>query len=158
MQSTEKYLKVYRTKKEELSKKNELWRLRITEEEFLKEIDRLKQYEKNNKESKHLNDYHIERNIDTCIEVMLMNKPTTEEVIAQITSMTKASEEQFVSEATEIQNKLPFIKIPLRSRDARNIYVWIFRKQISIDMLPLKVKDDFIKTKHYETLKNMKKI
>ena len=67
MESNEKYLGKYLLKKMELEQKGELWRLRVTEEEFLSEIQRLREYEIDAKKNGSLNEYHIQRNIDGTI-------------------------------------------------------------------------------------------
>lgn len=158
MKSNEKYLADYFLKKAELEKKGELWRLRVIQEEFLSEIQRLREYEIDAKTKSNLNDYHIQRNIEGTISVMLMDACTLEEAKEQTKILRVESEKRFAEEAPIIRERLKLIETPLKFRDSSNIYRWIFRNQISIDMLPSKVKDEFTKTSHYETLKNMKKI
>lgn len=158
MESNEKYLEKYFLKKTELEQKGEIWRLRVTQEEFLSEIKRLREYEIDAKKYGSLNEYHIQRNIEGTISVMLMDACTLEEMKEQTNRNSEASEKRFAEEAPIVREQLKSIETPLKFRDSANIYRWIFRKQISIDMLPLKVKDEFTKTRHFETLKNMKKI
>lgn len=158
MELNEKYLEEYLLKKAELEKKGELWRLRVTQEEFLSEIQRLRKYEIDMKGNSTLNEYHIQQNIEGTISVMLMDACTLEEVKEQTKRHNEESEKYFAEEAPMIRERLILIKTPLKFRDSANIYRWIFRNQISIDMLPLKVKDEFTKTRHYEALKIMKKI
>jgi hypothetical protein len=158
MESNEKYLEKYFLKKMELEQKGELWRIRVTQAEFLSEIQRLRQYEIDSKQNSTLNEYSIQRNIEGTISVMLMNILTLEEAKEQAKKHSEASEKEFAEEAPMIRERLKSIKTPLSFRDAANIYRWIFRKQISIDMLPVNVKDEFAKTRHYETLKNRKEI
>lgn len=158
MESNEKYLEKYILKKIELEQKGELWRLRVTQEKFLLEIQRLREYEINAKKDSNLNEYHIQRNIEGTISVMLMDAFTLEEAKEQSKRLQEESEKSFAEEAPLIREQLNFIKAPLKFRDSANIYRWIFRNQISIDMLPSKVKDEFTKTRHYETLINMNKI
>jgi len=157
MESDEKYLEEYLLKKAELEAKGELWRLRVTQEEFLKEIQRLRKYEIDAKNST-LNEYHIQRNIEGTISVMLMESCTLEEMKEQAKRINEESEKDFAEEAPMIKERLVLIETPLKFRDSANIYLWISRNQISIDMLPLKVKDEFTKTRHYKRLKDMKKI
>ena len=156
MEPNEKYLEKYLLKKAELEKKGELWRLRVTQAEFLSEIERLKEYEIYSKTNSSLNDYHIQRNIEGTISVMLMDACTLEEAKEQTQRLHDESEKRFAEEAPMIRERLLLIETPLKFRDSANIYRWIFRNQISIDMLPIKVKDEFTKTRHYKTLKNMK--
>jgi hypothetical protein len=158
MESNEKYLEKYFLKKMELEKKGELWRLRVTQVEFLSEIQRLREYEIDAKKNSKLNEYHIQRNIQGTIAVMLMDSFTLEEAKEQTKRQSEASEKEFAEEAPLIRERLKSIKTPLSFRDAANIYRWIFRKQISIDMLPENVKVEFTKTRHYESLKNKKEI
>ena len=157
MESDEKYLEEYLLKKAELEAKDELWRLRVTQEEFLKEIQRLRKYEIDAKNST-LNEYHIQRNIEGTISVMLMDACTLEEMKEQAKRINEESKKYFAEEAPMIRERLILIKTPLRFRDSANIYLWIVRKQISIDMLPLKVKEEFTKTRHNTMLKNVEKI
>lgn len=158
MESDEKYLEEYLLKKAELEAKGELWRLRVTQEEFLKEIQRLRKYEIDTKENCTLNEYHIQRNIEGTISVMLMESCTLEEMKEQAKRINEESEKYFAEEAPMIRELLKLIKTPLKFRDSAKIYRWIFRNQISIDLLPLKVKEEFLKTRHYTMLKNMEKI
>lgn len=158
MESNEKYLEKYLLKKSELEAKGELWRLRVTQEEFLSEIQRLRKYEIDMKRNSALNEYHIQRNIEGTISVMLMDSCTLEEMKEQAKRINEESEKDFAEEAPMIRELLLLIKTPLKFRDSAKIYLWIFRNQISIDMLPLKVKEDFLKTRHYTILKDMGKI
>jgi hypothetical protein len=76
----------------------------------------------------------------------------------QINRNIEESEREFAEEAPMVRERLKSIETPLKFRDSANIYRWIFREQISIDMLPLQVKNEFTKTKHFDTLKKMNKI
>ncbi len=158
MELNEVYFKKYLLKKAELEEKGELWRLRVTQEEFLSEIERLREYEIIAKKDGTLNEYSIQRNIEGTISIMLMDILTFEEAKEQADRIHEASEKQFAEEAPKIIERLKFIETPLKFRDSAKIYRWIFRKQIAIDMLPANVKEEFAKTNHYEMLKNMKKI
>lgn len=158
MESNEKYLEKYLLKKAELEKNGELWRLRVTQEEFLSEIEKLRKFEIERKENNTLNDYQIQQNIEETIFIMLMDSCTFEEMKEQTKRLNEENEKDFAEEAPMIRERLKLIKTPLKFRDSANIYRWIFRNQISIDILSLKVKDEFTKTRHYEILKDMKKI
>lgn len=157
MESDEKYLKDFLLKKAELQAKGELWRLRITQEEFLKEIQRLRKYEIDAK-SGTLNEYHIQRNITGTISILLMDAYTFEEMNKQSKRLDKEAKKHFAEEVQIIRERINLIKLPLRFRDSANIYRWIFRNQISFEMLPANVKEEFSKTNHYEKLKAMKKL
>src|ERR1035437_2356960 len=95
MESNEKYLEKYFLKKMELEQKGELWRLRVTQVEFLTEIQRLREYEIDAKKNSKLNEYHIQRNIEGTIAVMLMDSFTLEEAKEQTKRQSEASEEEF---------------------------------------------------------------
>ncbi|MCF8373417.1 MAG: hypothetical protein K9H64_17495 [Bacteroidales bacterium] len=149
MKSNEEYLNDYFQKQNELSRKGELWRLRVTPEEFLSEIDRIRNYEIENKKSNHLNEYHIRRNVDGMIEVMLMDRVTIQEAKEQLNRHRKDSEEYFAEEVPDIKRRLKLIQTPLSFRNIVNIYKWLWYKQITIEMIPENVLTEFIKTKHY---------
>lgn len=154
MESNEKYLEKYFLKKAELERKGEIWRLRVTQEEFLSEIQRLRDYEIDATNTSTLNEYHIQRIIKGSISLMLMNACTLEEAKEQTNCIHEASETGFSEEASMVRERLESIETPLKFSDSANIYRWIIRKQISIDMLPSKVKDGFSNTRHYKILKN----
>ena len=76
---------------------------------------------------------------------------TYEEVREQANRLKKAGEERFKKEAPLIQNELlKLIKPPLSFFDKVHIYRWLFRNQITIEMLSKEVFDEFKETKQYE--------
>ncbi|MFZ4799572.1 MAG: hypothetical protein ACOYMA_18905 [Bacteroidia bacterium] len=158
MESNEKYFEQFFLKKMELEQKGELWRLRVTAEEFLSELQRLRMYEVEANKNSTLNEYHIQRNIEGTISVMLMDACTYEEMKEQAKRLNEAGEKEFADEKPMIRERLKYITTPLKFRDSKNIYCWIFRNQISIEMLTENVRDEFIKTKHYASLKNENKV
>ena len=150
MKTIEEYSTDYFDKLNELSSKGELWRIRVTHEEFLSEIERIRAYEIDMRKSEHLNEYHIQRNVEGMISVMLMEAVTIEEARKQCEMFRKSGEVFFAEEAPEIKLRLEQIQTPLSHRDKVNIYNWISRKQITIEMLSEDVFSEFAKTKHYE--------
>jgi len=87
-----------------------------------------------------------------------MDACTLEEAKEQTNRIREESKKSFEEEIPMIKELLNLIETPLTFSDSANIYRWIFRNQISIDMLPSKVKDEFTKTRHFGKLKKMKKI
>ena len=106
MESNEKYLEKYFLKKMELEQKGELWRLRVSQAEFLSEIQRLRQYEIDSMQNSTLNEYSIQRNIEGTISVMLMDILTLEEAREQAKKHSEASEKEFAEEAPMIRERL----------------------------------------------------
>jgi len=152
MKTTEEYSKDYFDKLNKFSIKGEQWRIRVTHEEFLKEIEKIRKYEIDERKGNQLNEYHIQRNIEGMISVMLMDSVTFEEAVEQSEKLIKSSEEFFAKEAPEIKLRLESIKTPISFRDSVNIYKWLFRKQITIEMLSEDLFNEFAKTKHYEMI------
>ena len=152
MKTTEEYSNDYFDKLNELSSKGEQWRIRVTHEEFLSEIEKIRSYEIENRKSSHLNEYHIQRNVEGMISVLLMDNVTMEEAREQCESHRKANEESFAEEVPEIKLRLELIQIPLSHRDTVNIYKWLLRKQITVEMISENVFNEFAKTKHYEMI------
>lgn len=152
MKTTEEYSNDYLNKLLELSSKGEQWRIRVTHEEFLSEIEKIRAYEINERKSKHLNEYHIQRNVEAMISVLLSDIFTIEEAIEQYERIRKASEESFAEEVPEIKLRLELIQTPLSYRDTVNIYKWLLRKQITLEMISEDVFNEFTKTKHYEII------
>ena len=152
MKTTEEYSSDYFDKRNELSGKGEQWRIRVTHEEFLSEIEKIRAYEINERKSSHLNEYHIQRNVEGMISLLLMDNVTMEEAREQCESHRKASEESFAEEVPEIKLKLELIQTPLSYRESVNIYKWLLRKQITLEMISEDVFNEFTKTKHYEMI------
>ncbi len=152
MKTTEEYSNDYFDKLNELSSKGEQWRIQVTHEEFLSEIERIRASEKDMRKSEHLNEYHIQKNVEGMISFLLMDKATTEEAREQCESHRKANEESFAEEIPRIKQRLKQIQTPLSHRDSVNIYNWMMRKQITIEMLSETVFREFSKTKHYEMI------
>lgn len=151
MKTTEEYSNDYFDKLKELSSKGER-RIRLTHEEFLSEIERIRTYEIDMRKSELLNEYHIQRNVEGMISVMLMGSATLEEAREQCEIHRKSGEVFFAEEAPEIKLRLEQIQTPLSHRDTVNIYNWIARKQITIEMLSEAVFCEFAKTKHYKMI------
>ena len=86
MKTTEEYLNDYLDKQKELSKKGELWRLRVTQEEFIKEIEKIRAYgfELRKSSSLTLTEYHIQRNEEGQVAIMLMDTFTLDEMKEQV--------------------------------------------------------------------------
>ncbi len=152
MKTTEEYLNDYFDKQNELSKKGERWRLRVTPEEFLAEIVKIRVFEIEKRKYNTLNEYHIQRSIQGMISIMLMNRVTLEEARDQFERLSKSSDEEFAQETPEIQKRLSLIQTPLKFRDIVNIYKWLWRKQITMEMISPDVLNEFIKTRHYEKI------
>jgi len=102
VKTTEEYLNDYFDKQNELSRKGERWRLRVTPEEFLAEIEKIRVFEIEKRKSNTLNEYHIQRSIQGMISIMLMNRVTLDEARDQFERLRKSSEEEFAQEAPEI--------------------------------------------------------
>lgn len=153
MKSNQEYLEIYNLRRKELDKKNELWRMKLSEDEFIVEIERIRKYGIEARKNSKLNEYHIQRSEEAQVYVLLMEQSTKEEMIEQANSISKQAEEEHKQEIESIVSNLESIQTPLKFRDITKIYRWIFRKQISIEMLPDNVRNEFIKTKHYEMLK-----
>lgn len=86
-------------------------------------------------------------------ELIKQQGPVTyEQAKAQTESAMKAAERSFAKAAPKIQSELKHIQTPLSFSDTVDIYRWLFRKQITIEMLPKNVLNEFIKTKHYQKI------
>ncbi len=154
MKSTEEYINDYLEKYTSFLKKGELWRFRLTLNEFIKEIERIREYGIEQRKSNYLNEYHIQSNQNGMISIKLQGALTWEEMKAQVDKMTEASEIERAKEIPMILERIKHIQTPLKSEDIRRIYKWIFYKQITIEMLSENLLKEFKETKQYETLIN----
>lgn len=158
MKSTEEYLDDYHQKKNTLEAKNELWRLRVTGEEFIAGIEKIKKYGEEARKNNYINEFAIKSHENGQVEVLLMDKMTREEMLEQMERIKKGSEKHFTIEAPEIQKKVRLLNVPLRFRDTVSIYKWLFRKQITIEMIPQDVYKEFVTTRQYLALVKKGKI
>ena len=149
MKSNEEYLNRYHQNKKILEEKDELWRLKLTEEEFISEIANIRRYGEEARKGNYLNEYHIQRNEEASVGVLLMNLMTKEESIEQMNRLAKQAGIQFAKEAPEIQKRVKLITTPLQFTDVVNIYRWLWRKQITLGMIPSDVLEEFMKTEQY---------
>lgn len=154
METTEEYFDRYLDKYNELKEIGELWRIRVTPQEFLAEIERVREYGIEARKAKKLTEYHIQKNVNGMITNMLMNKVTREEFIEQAKKFKELSKIQFAAQAPSIQEGLKKIKAPLKFDDIINIYRWLFRKQITLEMLSPEILDEFKQTRQYEDYLN----
>ena len=76
MKTTKDYLDACLDKYNYLKKKNELWRIRVTPQQFLSEIEK----GKNARKEKYWNEYHIQRNEEASVSILLMDILTPEEM------------------------------------------------------------------------------
>ncbi len=152
MKTIEEYLDDYFDLYNELLKKDELWRLRVTPDEFIAEIEKIRLYEIQCSKGSTLNEYHIQRNIEGQVSILLMEKVTFEDMKEQFERNRISSEESFAEEVPEIKKRLIAIQTPLKFRDICNIYRWLWRKQITIEMISEDVLGEFKKTKHYDMI------
>lgn len=91
MKTTEEYLDDYFDKYNELKCRNELWRIRVTVEEFLNEIERIKEYGIDQRKSNYLTSYHSGANQKAMVSVLLMDRVTLEEFISQCERLKEES-------------------------------------------------------------------
>jgi hypothetical protein len=91
-------------------------------------------------------------------EQIAKQKPSTiEEVRAQITRLQKQSEKSFALAAPKAQEDLKKITTPLSFEYTVDIYRWLLRKQITLDMIPKDVLKEFKKTGQYkEAMRRLK--
>ena len=75
---------------------------------------------------------------------------TLEEMKAQIKRVQKIAKNSFALAAPQAQEDLKKIKTPLSSEDARMICRWLFRKQITTDMIPNDVLVQLKETEVYQ--------
>ncbi len=150
MKTNEEYLQDYYNRINEFSKKGESWRLTITPEEFLKGIEEIRSRCINARKRNEFPESWIKNSEGAGVVLLLQGKITLEEARAQSAKSRKEREKNFAKEAPAIQEELKTIQTPLNFLDVVHILRWFGRKQITLEMLPKEVFDEFIKTAQYE--------
>jgi hypothetical protein len=93
----------------------------------------------------------LQEHAKLAMEQIAKQKPaTTEEVRAQFEISRKRGEISFAKDAPKVQEYLKEITTPLSNEDARDIGRWLFRKQITIEMIPKDVLVEWKETGMYE--------
>jgi hypothetical protein len=152
MKSTEEYLDDYFDKYNELLRKDELWRIRVKPEEFIKKVERVRANGIEARKDGKLTEYHIERNEEAFIAVTLMDRVTLEEKKEQAASIRKINEERYLKEAPRVQEYVKQLKIPLNKNDVIELYKALWAKQITLEIIPEEVLAEFKQTQQYEVL------
>ena len=152
MKTNEEYLKDYDEKLNNLIEKGEEWRIRVTRQEYLSEIERLRIYEKEEMIKKRFNNFHIQSNINGTISIMLMNRVTHEEAVEQAERLEKSKQKRLKEQIPVVLERLKLIKTPLSFQDAIYIYKCLFYKQITLDNIPENVLKEFKKTSLYQKI------
>ena len=154
MKSNEEYISDYLLKYTTLLKNGELWRLRVTMIEFIKEIERIREYGIEQRKSNYLNENHIQSNQNEMISVLLMDGMTSKELETQIKTHRETTKDDFAKDIPFIIERIKHIETPLKLADITKIYTWLSRKQITLDMLPKDVLIEFKETRQYRIIVN----
>jgi len=150
MKSMEEHIDDYLDKYNELSKKGELWRIRSTPQVFIKEVERIKKYERDSREHGYFTEAAIQSQVKSMLAVILMNKVKYEEAKEQCERSKEAAAQQFLKEAPQKQEYVKHIKVPLEFKDVRAIFSGLMRNQITLEMIPIHVFEEFKKTRQYK--------
>jgi len=73
-----------------------------------------------------------------------------EKMKAQAEKSRKHSEEAFARDAPKIQKGLKELTTPLSFNDTVHIYKWLYRKQITLEMLPGNIREEFLNSQQYQ--------
>lgn len=154
MKTTEELFDDYLDVYNDLKRKNELWRLKVSPHEFLEKVKSLNEKVNETKKGSpqelaiRIRKYNIE------IAKLLSINPTINEVRKQIETINKSSQIAFEKEKENIKYQIQKIELPLTSKELINIYKWIGRNQIAFSDLPLPIQEEFKQTSKYQNLLN----
>ena len=150
MKTNEEYLDDYVAKVNKFARKGESWRLTITPTEFIEEIEKIRVRCIESRERGHLCESWIQNNAAGSVMLLLQGEITLEEMKAQSAWLHKEHKKRFAKDAPKIQEKLKTIQSPFDFADARHIYRWLCRQQITIEMLSEEVIQEFKETNLYQ--------
>ena len=107
-----------------------------------------------NDNGSYFNEYHKAESEKAmkALEEMKKNPLTYEQIKAQFESIDKLAKEQFAEEAPNAQATVKLYKVPLKPRQLRQIYTWLFRNQITLDIIPIDILAVFKETRQYEII------
>ena len=132
MKTNEEYIKAYWANFIKLKGRNELWRLNYTLNEFILKVKEIRdESEKRRKTGEIQLMLNGEPLADQQAFVLLLqNKITYEEALAQAERMENESKKKRAEEAPQIQKELKMLQTPLSIEDMRFIYRALWRKYL----------------------------
>lgn len=89
------------------------------------------------------------------IEIALMDKLTIEEAKGQFEIMQKSELDFYKTDAPRLQKNTKNLQPPLKFKNIIAIYKGLLVKQITLEMIPEKVLEEFKKTRQYEIIKRL---
>jgi hypothetical protein len=158
IKTAEEYFEMYVENYNLLKEKDELWRLKCTAQEFKAQVsEMLKEYYSNISKDKY-EEYRKQSNVNGKISILLMDLQTHEEIKQQFENHRKLTEKYFAESAPKIQEYVATLWAPLLFDEVITISKAIFRKQITLEMLPDDVLEAFTVTSQNEYLKRRGKV
>lgn len=136
MQSNEHYLKRYDDNMKSYTEKGEPWRMKISREEFIQELERFRKQEAESMARGYLTPYNIQSNIEGSISILLMPILTMEEAVAQMKRHNEITDAYFAEAAPRIKKEIQMLSLPLDKRKIQKICAALFRKQIEEADIP----------------------
>jgi hypothetical protein len=140
MKTNEELLTDYQNVLNFLESKGELWRMKYSKELYLLELEKIRDIELNHT---WFSDIHKQSSINTLLEILLQPKLTREETKTQMLRMKNAANIQFLTNAPSVQNRMRILTLPRNLATLKSIYSALYRKQITLDILPVDVQKEF---------------
>ena len=150
MKSNQELLDYYLDRYNILKEKNELWRLRVSPQKYLSELEKIRAYGIQARATGQLTECNIQSNQDGMLGILLMDKMTYAEVKDQFERSKKQQEKCFAEEAPRIQAVVKKYKTSLSNAQCRRIHTWLVRRQIDLAKLNKEVQTEFKRSRFYE--------
>jgi hypothetical protein len=154
MKTTEELFDDYLDVYNDLKRKNELWRLKVSPNEFLEKVKSLNEEVNETKNGSPLELAMRIRKFKIEIAKLVSSRLTNDEIKKQFEAINKATQITFELEKESIKNQINKIESPITSKERINIYKWIGRNQIAFSDLPNHIQEEFKQTSKYQNLLN----
>ena len=107
---------------------------------------------------RYFTEYHIQKNEEAMISLALQDLSTYEEIKEQFARSKERKDEFNKLEAPFVRKKISRLQLPLKFKDIVAIYKGFIAKQITLEIIPEEVLNEFKKTRQYESLRKRKYI
>ena len=153
MHPNEHFLKQYDDLIKSYAEKGELWRMKMTREEFEEKLEAFRKQEAQDMLRKDVNLFSIQSNIEASISILLMPIMTMEEIKAHFKRNKEITDAYFAEAAPQIKKEIQKLDLPLDRRKMQKICAALFRKQIIESDIPEAIYEELKETRMFISIK-----
>lgn len=149
MKSIEDYIDDYLDKYNKLSKEEGIRVLKFTPEEFIRRAEEIQAFQMEFNQKGYFNERKIAREVDSMFRLLLQDEVIENGSNEQFEERKKARAEHYARDAPKIQAYIKGIQAPVEFGDVVILYNALSRNQITLEMIPSDVLEEFKQTRQF---------